>query len=345
MPKSLDVTIKDIAARVGVSHSTVSRALAGKPGAGAVTRKRILDAAEQMGYVPNPLARGLVSNVTHSIGLIVFDITNPFIPVVARGVENAAREKGYTILLCDSNWDPAIQNEYLRQLQRYRVDGIIIAPISGAEVDLNEGIDAPVVMVNSIGRGDISYIAIDNERGGFLATKHLIETGFRNIALVGGLITEESYAERRAGYHRALSLYGMTPKKNLEFRDFPGSSEECQDFFGKLAEGPDGPDAFLAVNDSIAIDLLRCLSSNDEWRSRPFGIVGFDDIAISSFPDVELTTIAAPKYDIGKKAFEILLEAMAVGNGRIPSDQSPSKIIIEPTLVERRTVREYRSRG
>jgi LacI family transcriptional regulator len=343
MEKSSDVTIKDIAAHIGVSHSTVSRALAGKPGAGAVTRQRILDAAKAMGYVPNPLARGLVSNVTLSIGLIVFDITNPFIPVVARGVENAAREKGYTILLCDTNWDPEIQSEYLRQLQRYRVDGIVIAPISGAKVDLAGVLDVPVVLANSIGRGDHSYVAIDNERGGFLATKHLVEKGFHNIALVGGLITEESYTQRQTGYHRALGLYGIPPKADLEFREFPDSPGNCQEILDYLADRPDSPDAFVAVNDSIAIDLLRCLSSHEKWRSRRFGIVGFDDIAISSFPDIELTTIAAPKYDIGRKAFEILLQAMTQNKSGSPTEAGPTRIIVEPTLVERRTIREFSS--
>jgi len=329
----MSVTIVDIANRIGVSYTTVSRALNGKKGVGEKMRKRILEEAEKLGYQPNAIARGLVSKSTFTIGLIIPDITNPFFPEVARGVEDACREAGYNVFLCNSNWDRDQERSCLEALRQNRVDGIIINPNSMANVEFLEKMNIPVVYLNTrIDEGMSTYIGIDNEQGSITATEHLIECGYKRIAYVGGTVRSYSNNTRLKGYLAALEKNGIDKDSELivnsKFETESGY-EACK----KLLQLQNPPDAVFAANDIIALGVMQCVQEAGLRIPEDFGIVGFDDIYASALPQIMLTTIAMPKYFLGKKAFELLLD-------KIHSEEAGSaQYVIKPKLIIRRTTR------
>jgi LacI family transcriptional regulator len=329
------VTIKDIAKELGVSYTTVSRALTNRAGVNALTRQRIVEEAHRMGYQPNILARGLVTQRTDTIGLLVPDITNPFSAEVARGVENAAQEYGLTLILGDTNHSPGLESQYIRRLASNRVDGLLVMPVSShAENDINDtGI--PTVILNTKNTFfETSFVTIDHELGGYLATKHLLELGYRSVAIVGGKITNEAYQDRLVGYKSALQHFGIPYDANLIFSDSAASNNTVRKAVEILKTGS-GPDAFFATNDIIALDLLRELKGLPDNLGSGIGVIGFDDIPIASFPEIELSTMAQPKYVLGRTAVEILVQKIKTAQ----SDQV-QRVILPPELIVRKTVRD-----
>jgi LacI family transcriptional regulator len=174
------ITIKDIARRAGVSYATVSRALNNHPEINIETRKKIARIAAEIGYQPNAIARGLVKKETNTIGLLIPDITNPFYPEVARGIEDAANETGYTIFLCNTNWKQEREENYLNVLHQKQVDGIIIAPASEKPEHLQRVVGPwakKMVFISRVNFGNVTSVLIDNVRGGRMAVEYLIGKG------------------------------------------------------------------------------------------------------------------------------------------------------------------------
>ncbi|MDW7671013.1 MAG: LacI family DNA-binding transcriptional regulator [Bacillota bacterium] len=339
----MTATIKDIARMANCSYATVSRALNNKPGVNKQTRERIINLANQLDYQPNAIARGLVMQRTHTIGLVIPDIVNPFFPEIARGVEDVASDKGYTVFLCNTNWDLKKENDYLEALQEKRVDGIIITPAS----DLNshdadgpsylETINLPIVIFSGQSRtGQHSYIEIDNHRGGFIATKHLIESGYRRIAFIGGRESSHSNSERLKGYRTALSSYHLPVHEDLIVnQDF--YSESGFSAMEELLKLPQPPDAVFSGNDIIALGILECLQLHHIRVPDDFGLVGFDNIIFSGYPQIQLTTISQPKYLMGRYAAEMLLSEI---EGALTWEIR--KTILEPELIIRKTTRKLK---
>lgn len=330
------ITIKDIAKKTGVSYTTVSRALNGKPGVNQSTMELILAEAKRMGYQPNGIARGLVKKYTNTIGLIIPDITNPFFPAIARGVEDEANRHGYNVFLCNTNWDEEREKSYLEALQEKRVDGIIIQAAEDSQQDY-ENLSIPVVPVNTqCFRGAGSYVGVDNEKGGLLATKHLIESGYRRIAFVGGK-TAYTNEKRLEGYKRALDTFGFSIDESIiTHGDFTTRSGYEQ--MGKLLKQSSPPDAVFAGNDLIALGVMNSVQEYGLHIPQDIGIVGFDNIYFAEFPQVQLTTIAQPMYEMGKIAFELLLESIKNKDG-----SNLKKVILEPELIIRKTtINKYR---
>lgn len=328
-----DATIKDIARTAGVSYATVSRALNGKYGVKPSTRERVLAAARRLGYRPNAIARGLVTRRTMTIGLIVPDITNPFFPEVAAGVEDAARAAGYGVLLCNSDWQKVSERQYAALLIGRRVEGIIIAPISRAEEPLDERVPPsfPVVYVASNPRATPrSYVVIDNVRGALLATKHLLDAGRSPVAFIGS--QERADDERFEGYRRALADRGMACDERFVRLGDMRQASGYRLLRGMIDEG-DRPRAVFAENDLMALGCLQAARECGLRVPEDVAIVGFDDIPFASFPEVQLTTIRQPTYDMGRMAVDILL----AGCAEAPKRPEARQVVLEPQLVVRRT--------
>jgi LacI family transcriptional regulator len=328
-----DATIKDIAKKAGVSYATVSRALNGKYGVKPSTRERVLGVARRLGYRPNAIARGLVTRRTMTIGLIVPDIKNPFFPEVAGGVEDAAREAGYGVLLCNSNWQKASERQYVALLAGRRVEGMIIAPISSsAEEPVDDRVvgSLPVVYVSSTPRATArSYVVIDNVRGGLLATRHLLAAGRAPVAFIGS--RESSDDGRFEGYRRALEGHGVACDERFVRLGDMRQASGYRLFRGMIEDG-DRPRAVFAENDLMALGCMQAARERGLRVPEDVAIVGFDDIPFASFPEVQLTTIRQPTYDMGRMAVDILLarDARASGPGG-------HQVVLEPQLVVRRT--------
>jgi len=329
----MSVTIVDIAKKIGVSYTTVSRALNGKKGVGEKTRRRIVEEAEKLGYQPNAIARGLVSKSTNTIGLIIPDITNPFFPEVARGVEDACREAGYNVFLCNSNWDRDQERSCLEALRQNRIDGLIINPNSLSNVEFIEKMGIPVVYLSTrIDEGNSTYVGVDNVQAAQMATEYLHRCGYRRIAFVGGTVRSYSNNNRLKGYLAALEKLGL-PRDGDLIMNGRFETESGYEMTRKLFQLQSPPDAVFAGNDIIALGVMQYAQENGLRVPEDFGIIGFDDIYASSLPQIQLTTVAMPKTFMGRKAFEMLLD-------KIHSEEhSTAQYVIRPKLIIRKTTR------
>ena len=206
------VNIADVAREANVSAQTVSRALNNKGEISAETRERVLETVERLGYRPNTLARGLVTQKTSTLGLIVPDIANPFFSEVARGAEDAAHGAGFSLLLCNTMEDPAREVEALRTLEAQRVDGIILCSSRLSEQEFGAMMARlpAVILVNREASGnDLRSVCIDDEAGAWCATQHLLHNGRRMIAFLAGPPASHSGRRRTQGYRHALADAGV----------------------------------------------------------------------------------------------------------------------------------------
>lgn len=329
------VTIKDIARKAGVSYATVSRALNNRPEVNEKTRREIQKLAEEMGYKPNALARSLVTRESKTLGLIIPDITNPFFPEVARGAEEAAAQAGYSIFLCNTNWEEEKERKYLALLEEKRVDGIILASVINDEQQMMEYLAdsaVPLIMINRVLKNiQAHYVVIDNVRGACLVMEHLIENGHRDIAFVGGLSHVEATRERLQGYKMMLGAYDLPVRPELirlgSFKRESGYSNALE-----LLKLSPRPTAIFAANDILALGVLQAAADMNLRVPGDLAVVGFDDIPFASYAEVSLTTVAQPKYAMGEMAAKILIEEIKEGPSR-----EKKKIILQPELVVRRS--------
>ncbi|MGA2381072.1 MAG: LacI family DNA-binding transcriptional regulator [Spirochaetia bacterium] len=309
----MNATIKDIGREANVSYATVSRAFNNKYGVKPETRARILEVAKRLNYSPNGIARGLVNKRTKSIGLIIPDITNPYFPEVARGIEEGAKEQGYSVFLCNTNWEQDRQAQYIELLAEKRVDGLIIAPVSNAVDPAQERLfnSIPVVYVDRPPQNtQRSYVVIDNIRGGFIATRHLIEAGYRKIGFIGAVEQSMPVDERLEGFKMAMERYGLPiEERDIKLGHF--TQEAGTKLIREMIGGGDYPRAIFAENDLLALGVIEGVRSLGLAVPADVAVVGFDDIHFASFENVQLTTICQPKYEMGKAAVRILLEEIS----------------------------------
>lgn len=331
-------TIKDIAVKANISYSTVSRALNNKYGVNPGTREKILRIADEINYLPNAIARGLVSKQTKTIGLVIPDLRNPFFPEVASGIGESAAENGYNVFLCDSNWSREREEQYIKLLAERRVDGLIVAPI-GNSIDGLKTITKDMLPVVYVSRAPAntnhSYVVIDNVRGGFLATKHLIESGYESIGFIGATEDSATSDERYIGYQRAFEQYSMAIDENfIKIGDFKQKSG--YDILQKMIHNGNYPRSFFVVNDMLALGAIQAVKDSGLKVPEDIAIVGFDDIPVASLQEVQLTTILQPKFVMGKIAFEMLLEVIE-SNEEDHSGENGRKVILEPELIVRKS--------
>lgn len=330
----MSVTIKDIAKVAGVSYATVSRALNDHPEISEETRQRIKEIAREMGYTPNAVARGLVKKNTEMIALIIPDITNPFYPEVARGVEDFARENGYCVFLCNTDWNEQNEQKYLKILKERRVDGIIIAPVSADTYGYvsQENIGIPVVYIgNRVEEPTSSFVVIDDFKAAYIATEYLIKLGHRNIAFIGGHDSSTSHTDRINGYKHALRENGLEADIN-SISGYSFRKESGYGTFLEMIKNRKVPTAVVAENDIIALGIMESAERHGYRVPEDISIIGIDDIEFGTLPKVNLTTVAQPKFEIGQKACEILLDLIS-GNA------DSKKVILEPFLIVRGTCR------
>lgn len=328
----MSITIKDIAKKLDISYTTVSRALNRSPKVNSVTMEKIIQEAKKMGYQPNAIARGLVKKYTKTIGLIIPDITKSYFSEIARSIEAVASKQGYNVLLCNTNWDKIQEITYLQMLQEKRVDGIIMKSVVDTDENLFNNIRTPLVLFNSRAYNDnYNYIETDNVRGGFLAVKHLIECEYKRIGFIGGKCNSYSNNQRLEGYKRALKKYNYPVDEGIIVNgDF--NTKSGYDIMDRLLKLKNPPDAIFAGNDVIALGALYCAQEFGLNIPMDFGIVGFDNVSFAKIPQVQLSTIEQPKYYMGKRALEMLIE-------EIKGKKRAKKIVVEPKLIIRATTR------
>ena len=305
-------TISDVAKRAGVSPATVSRVMQGAKNVSPATRERVEEAIEELGYVPSAVAQSLRSKRTRSLALVVSDITNTFWTTVARGVEDTAQARGYSLLLCNSDENPAKQQQYLDFLISQQVDGIIIAPYSfdAGHLDKLRARNIPTVVVDRRIEGwDVDSVCSDSISGARALVRHLIELGHRRIAVLSGPALTSTAEDRVAGYCMAMVEAGLTLDPCLirrgEYRSTAGEELTHQ----VLDEGLE-PTAIFAANNLIAMGVIDALEARGLAIPQDIALVSFDDLPNASRLFPFLTVVAQPVYDMGLNAAQLLLSRL-----------------------------------
>lgn len=324
-------TIRDVARAAGVSPATVSRALNGSGYVSPETRQRVLDAAARLGFTPSYIARSLVRKATRTLGLLVPDITNPYFPAIARGVEDAAARAGYSVVLCNTDGDPDHEEDYIQFLRERQVDGLVLIASSPRAGELVARGDAPpVVFVDRVppgARADV--VVVDNRRGMLEATRHLLALGHRRIGFVAGRVGSGTAEERLAGYLAALGEAGIAPDSRYiapgDFT-FQGGYQAARG----LLSLPDRPTAVVAANDLMAVGVCRAALEAGLRIPRDLAVVGYDDIPMAELIHPPLTTVAQPTYQMGELAARLLMERL---EGR--AGPEPRRVVLEARLVVR----------
>jgi LacI family transcriptional regulator len=306
-------TIADVARRAHVSTATVSRVLAGHGRARPETRERVFAAASELGYRPSGVARSLRQRATRTIGLIVTDIENPFFPQLVRAVEDAARDLGYAILLCNAADDPERESAYLDLLVDRWVDGVVIAASSlgGRHREWLADASLPIVLVNTtdfeIG---LSTIASDNRAGGGLAARHLADLGHERFGLIGAPPRNVDSPERLAGARDALRAAGVADDRVLVAIDEAGVAGGERAAADVLRRDP-AVTALVAYNDLMAIGAMRAVRAAGLRIPDDVSVVGFDNVDLSAYVDPPLTTVAQSTSEMGHWAVQQLASELA----------------------------------
>lgn len=324
-------SIRDVALRAGVSVGTVSNVLNDSPRVSPSTVERVRTAIAELGYVRNEAARQLRAGRSSSVGLVVLDVRNPFFTDVARGAEDEAASSGLSVILGNSDEDVARESSYLDLFEEQRVHGILISPYGDIEPRLAElrRRGTPVVLVDRESRdAGVSSVSVDDTAGGRLAVAHLLATGRRRIAFVGGLLSIRQISDRLAGAQTAIA---EVPGATLEVIETTGLTVlEGRRVGEELVARSQRPDAVFAANDLVAVGLLQALVMSGELRvPHDVALVGFDDIDFASATVVPLTSVRQPRHEIGATALRILREEAA------EPDLPPRRIVFQPELVVR----------
>lgn len=332
----MPVTLKDIAEKVGVTESTVSRVLNGIPKASRETRKEIFRVAAELGYNPNQIARSLVTKKTNTIGLIISDLSNTYFARVAGGIEKIASKYDYSLIISTTGGNEKEEIKYINLLKEKQVDGILFA--SGRMPEscrkLLRETEIPTVVVAREVEEDLPSVHIDNVKESYKAVKFIIDSGHQKIAMISGAANDkESGLYRILGYKQALN------DNNLEIRD---ELIVAGDF--KLQSGIKAMDEILkrdnsitavfAASDEMGVGAIKAIKNAGLKVPEDISVIGFDNNIISLASDPELATISQPEEELGWRSMEMLYKVI---NGE---GLEQKKIFLPCELKKRESVRK-----
>ena len=329
-------TIKDVAKHAGVSTSTVSHALNKTRYVSRDVIERVMKGVEELHYAPSAVARSLKLKNTRTFGMLVTTSTNPFFAEVVKGVERRCYEQGYNLLLCNTEGDLERLRFNIDMLLQKRVDGLLLMSdeIVSHHLDIFARHNAVPTVVMDCGETHFPADKIqDNSyQGGYLATQYLIKKGHTQIGCITGPLNKPVAERRFAGYKQAMFDGGLVINENWQAEgdfDCEGGQRALEKILslGKL------PSAIFVCNDMMAMGVINTVSKLGISIPDDLSIIGYDDIKIARFFTPSLTTIHQPKFNLGQKAFDTLLD-------KIQSKRETNlEIQLEPTLVERDSVK------
>lgn len=354
------VSIKDIAEVAGVSAPTVSRALQGNGRMSETTRHHILTVAQQLGYTPSLVARGLVTQRSHCIGLVVTTFADPFHSEVAQGIEEEAQRHNFSIFLASTNIDPEREVKIVQSLQGRQVDGVIVSSsrVGSRYAYLLQDSGIPLVLVNThrmsttpdgaqqwsalvdAGRwakdaenDKIHSVYHDDYRGGRLLMEHLVARGYRRIAYIGDARGGRPSAERQRAWLDVMHEAGLQPglAVNGPLGRLEGGVSAVEQLLG-AAQRYWGrpPEAICCYNDMMAIGALSALTRNGFKIPDDVAVTGFDDVDVAAFTVPPLTTLHQPRREMGTQAMQVLLNLI-----NQPPQNQPRETVMLGQLVVR----------
>jgi LacI family transcriptional regulator len=334
--------MEEVARVAGVSKATVSRVLNDSPRISARTRARVQEVVRSLGYEPNYIARSLSKQKTHSIGVILEDIVNPFFAQVAKGVETILKSGGYTMVLTSSGFVYEEELELTRTLLRYKVDGILITPVQADSLAVNilRNRGVPFFIMNAKSTDpQVNWIDSDNRLGGYMATGHLLGLGHRRfLALYSNRL--QGTRDRLEGFKQAIAEKGLSASDQVLIGDATFREDGYRLLKRFIEErGVEAlPTAVVGVNDAVAIGAMECLFEHGVRIPGDVSIIGYDDIYFASLTRVPLTTIHQSKFRMGEIAARGLLEMLR----EEPGPREGHHFLIHPKLVVRESCQEPR---
>ena len=337
----MSVTIEDVAEEADVSITTVSAVINDTRYVSPELTERVNEAIEELNYYPDQMGRGLRKGKSNAVGLLVSDITNPFFPRVARGMEDCARENHYNVILCNTDEDPVEEKHYIELLRSQRVDGAVVAPTAKGKENIEPLLEKsiPVVLIDrSLGDGGLPAVVSDNYSGAYSATEYLVSKGHRDIGFVGGIEGIQSTDRRYEGYRDALRDNKIDLKKsrivmgNSQIKDSYRATKE-------VLESGEDITAIFAANNLILIGVLQYLRDNSISYPGEISVVCFDDPEWGSAVNPSITAVSQKPYEIGYEAGRRLFDSITNSEGRSVLD---GKMVISTTLKERNSVKNLK---
>jgi len=326
-------TIKQISEILGVSKSTVSRALSGNSQVSESTRQRVIEMARRLDYYPNIWAQTLTGDSTNLIGCLVLELTNPFYVPVARAIEDIAKENNYLVFLGESRRDTAIEKDFIDRSIRTRVAGVIITPVNPDQEHLKilakQGI--PVTLVARYSQ-ELDSVDVDNLKSGDLVAEHFLSLGHKKIGYIqSGNKNNRPERDRLTGLNKHLSRRGGCSLKIYNVGNNQMSGGEIGSEY--WLQDSDKPSAVFCSNDMLAMGFVQALLKKGVEIPGDVSVIGHDDNPFAENFIIPLTTIVSPKYDIGRIAATNLLKRI----NSSPQEYSPCHILLEPSLILRRS--------
>lgn len=332
-----NINISIVAKKANVSQTTVSRVLNNSSLVKEATAQRVRRVMEELGYQPNELARGLRSNETKTVGVIVSNVLNPFFTSVVRGIEDVANKANYNIMLCNTDEKAEKEQQYIQALISKRVDGLIIAS-TGTKNDYSALTgNKPMVFVDrkpeGKNKGRFDAVLVQNREGSYDAVTQLIEAGFRRIGIISGPNVSTTGYQRLVGYEQALEGAGIPADKTLiKYGDFLGhTSYENTVELIKNAKC----DAIFAANNMILLGVLGALSDLGLKIPDDIGLSAFDDLEWMQFCQPQITAVRQPTYEMGTTAMSLLLDRIAGSTEPVKKIMLPVELILRKSSQKR----------
>ena len=320
-------TILDVAERAQVSKATVSRVLNRNPQVKDEIRDRVLRVIEELGYRPNAFARNLATNRTSMIGLILPDITNPYFPVLARGIEDAAHRLGYGLFISNSDNDPKREQEYIYKMVEQQVGGVVLISSTLDEETVHDliGLKTPIVLCDRLIAGTpFDTVTIDDYKAAYDAVHYLIRKGHARIAHLAGPKNIHSADNRKRGYLDAMRDAGLEPFVSVGSFSFESGVHQMGSVLDEYA-----PTALFASNDLLALGAMQVVRRRGLRVPEDVAVIGCDDIPFALMSHPQLSTISIPVYQIGVTAVQLLDDQMkGVRSGT-------KNVIMEHKLIHR----------
>ncbi|MED4599309.1 LacI family DNA-binding transcriptional regulator [Paenibacillus validus] len=328
----MGINIFDIAKEAEVSIATVSKVVNNTGRISDKTRKKVLEIIEKHNYTPNSLATALTGKFSYTLGLIIPNLANPFFGEIAKSVEDRARELGFSVMICSTDYDADREASYFTLLQKKRVDGVIILSGFEDQQTITRNLVKPNMPVALIARDiptiSINSVSIDDFVGGYEAAKHLIGLGHRRM----GLIVENIRCakERVRGFNQALEEHDLQLDESLVLLG-EATVPNGKKLALQLLSGDEPPTAIFATNDLLAIGTIQAANEHGLKVPQDVSVIGFDNTMLATITDPPLTTIAQPMEQMGRQIVDLLVQEL---KGDVTHKQ---RIVLLPELVVRKS--------
>lgn len=337
-----EVTLKQIAENLGISITTVSKALKNYPDVSKKTKARVKDEAKKLNYKPNVFAVNLRTRRSRTVGLIIPEVVHHFFSTVVNGIIEYAEKKGYLVIILQSNESFKLEKRQIDLLISKRVDGIMIS-LASTTTDIShlqevKELEIPLVMFDKISKLiDCSKIIINDREAAYKATKHLIDSGCKRIAHFRGALLPQNSIDRFLGYKKALEDHGLTYDSSLVYICDRVDYEDGITAAKQLLKDHDDIDGIFTITDLVAIGAISVFNDRGIQVPNDISIMGFSNSFISSAITPSLSTVDQPGYEMGKKTFKVLLKEMNAKKEGVPFE--PITKVLKTKIIKRNSTK------